>query len=363
MESVKRHKRIASLQRKLLAGIVGVIMALTGVSGINQYFDNAQASETAELVENRAEFWKVVAGEEAPSASNVQTKLAIQLRDELGEKSVQVTELPSGIEDFKAGANDFGGIEDRIGVNPFDPGALNCDTCGTLTSEMKGNLLLIKQGALNSVLAADQASVPTDRGYNLTPFDMSLPLWIGLVYTSATTAALVIAIRRDAKRNGYSANMLNWQYEGGSSSDPYRRISRRLSPLYVPIVLKLERKFDKSQDGDEVLQALNLGESEAKLRQALQLIRDLPASERARPDVTAQRELIERLLGDLDEQVENFAAEYRPMNVGNSTEAKLRAIQALSQDANDSIMARREALKEMAGDDTDHQPRGQTATG
>lgn len=363
MEAPRRHKRIATLQAKILAGIADILMALTAASGAYQVVENSQANETATLIENRAEFWKVVAGEQAPNASNVQTKLAIELRDELGAKSVQVTKLPSGIEEFRAGANEFGGIEDRIGLNPFEAGALKCETCGSLSTEMMGKLLFIKQGKLDQVLSAEQAAVQTDRGLNLTPFDLSLPLWIGLTYVTATTAALVIAIRVDARRNGYKSNMLSWRYEGGSSSDPYRRISRRLSPLYVPIVLKLERRFDKSKDGEEVLTVINLSESRQKLLQALGIIRELPQSSQRDPKVIAQKELIQRLLGEIDEQVEDFATDYQPKDVGTGINARLAAVQTLSQEASDSIKGRQAAIDELNGARSQSEQRGQTATG
>lgn len=365
MEAPRRHKRIATLQAKILAGVAGVLMALTAASGVYQGISNHQANETASLIENRAEFWKVVAGEQAPSASNVQTKLAIELRDELGAKSVQVTKLPSGIEEFRAGANDFGGIEERIGINPFEAGALKCETCGSLSTEMKGKLLFIKQGKLDQVLASEQATVSADRGINLAPFDMSLPLWIGLVYTSATTAALVISIRLDARRNGYSANKLSWTYEGGTTADRYRHMSRRMSPLYVPIVLKLERRFDKSKDGDEVLTTINLSESREQLRQALHLIGQLPAIERQQTEVIEQKRLIEALLGDIDEQVESFSAEYQPMRVGRGVDSQLAAIDALTMEASDRIRGRQAAIGDVygTGSKTDDQPKGQTATG
>lgn len=341
--STQRHKRIARLQSRIVRGVAAVILALTLIGGWKQVYDNHQAGNQATEVDQRADFWRVIASDKSPNASNIKNKLAITLRDNLGSIDPNATVLPDELQQFKAGPNDYGGIESEINMAPFDNTGLSCTGCGSLSPEMKTKLLEIKQGKLQTVLSDEQAAVPEQSLY-LAPFNLNLVVWIGLVYGSTTVAALVIAVKRDSQEHDYRASLLDWDYDGGSLADKYRRMSKLISPLYFVTVLPFQRKLNKDGTHSEALQIMGLTESDTKLRRALSEIRALPQTEQEDPSVIQQRELIESLLGQIDHQVMNHTGREDPSSVANRA---VKNIQALTSEAESVISIRAKAIEEL----------------
>ncbi len=353
--STQRHKRIASLQARVLGGIVAVVLALTTMSGMKQAFDHHTASNQAEMVAKRNEFWQIVAHQKAPNASNVKNSFAITLRNKLGDPDTRATALPQEIEEFRAGPNAFGGIESELGFVPFDNTGQQCTVCGSLSSDMKTKLLQIKQGNLSTVLGQEEATVG-DTSWHFTPFDMNTLLWLAFVYSGSTIGAMMFAVRRDSHDHNYRASLLDWQYDGGSQADIYRRLSKQISPLYFVTVLPLQRKLSKDKTHSKVLEAIGLASSDAKLRAALTQIDALPLSQQNDIGVIEQRELIESLLDQIDQQVNNYNnTDDLSLVVTHSIES----IQVLTRDAADAINSRSAALGEI--DKTDAQASGKTS--
>ncbi len=353
--TTQRHKRIASLQARVLAIVVGVLVSLTAMSGIKQAYDHHVSNNQAETVARRNEFWQIIARQKSPNASNVKNSFAITLRDKLGEQDSKAVTLPREIEEFRAGPNAFGGIESELGFVPFDNTGQQCTICGSLSSDMKTKLLQIKQGNLSTVLGQEEATIG-DVSWHLTPYDMNMLLWLAFVYTGSTIGAIMFAVRRDSHNHNYRASLLDWQYDGGSQADTYRRLSKQVSPLYFMTVLPLQRKLSKEKTHAEVLEAIGLASSDAKLRSALTQIDALPLSQQDDLEVVRQRELIESLLDQIDHQVNNYnnTGDLSPV-VSHSIES----IQMLTRDASDAINSRSAAIGEI--EQTDTQARGRNS--
>lgn len=342
-----RYKSIYNWQRKILLVIATGIITLTSLSLTSQAINNWQAGNQAKVVTERNEFWQIVAQQKKPAASNVKNSFAITLRDKLGPQDDHATTLPTEIEEFRAGPNAFGGIETELGFVPFDNSGQQCVVCGSLNTDMKTKLLLIKQGKLSTVLGQEEATIG-DTSWHFTPFGMNTLLWLGFVYTGSTVAALSLAIRHDSRKHNYRPGSLDWEYDGGSVADEYRRLCKQISPLYFVTVLPLQRKLSKDKTHTEILEMMGLDSSDTKLRAALNQLNSLPAEKQNELGVVEQRELIESLLDQIEQQVVSYTEGEDPSMAAIRS---VDSIQALTREAAMVITSRALSLEELETQD------------
>ena len=361
MSSKPRHARILKLQSAIAGAMLSLVLVFTGGNAALQMQESNQVAETTQLIDQRVDFWKVVAGEQAPNSSGVNTRLAVDLREALGGAEASAESLPKAVSEFKAGPNTYGGVEELIGMNPFDNSGRGCDVCGPLSSQMKADLLLIKQGKLDVLLASEQAAAPKDTGIDVTPFSgVAGALFWAAVYTIGTTSALVIAVRRDGKANNYRPNMVRWVSEGGSLDDSYRKISKLLSPAYVYVVVPLSRRFDKTKDLSEVLKETNLGDVDQNIREVEAALRALPESMRNSSEADSLRQLLSDLRTELDAQVHNYDDAFTAKLLGTiSGTVDLGLLKRRLDDSQAILDARREAYAVLDGPQVTEQPRGE----
>lgn len=338
-----RYKSIYNWQRKIILTFVAGLFTLTSLSLTAQAINNWHAGNQAKVVTERNEFWQIVAQQKKPAASNVKNSFAITLRDKLGAQDAHATALPTEIEEFRAGPNAFGGIETELGFVPFDNSGQQCVVCGSLNSNMKAKLLQIKQGNLSTVLGQEEATIG-DTSWHFTPFGLNSLLWLGFVYTGSTVAALTLAIRHDSRKHNYRPSSLDWEYDGGSAADEYRRLCKQVSPLYFVTVLPLQRKFSKDKTHTEILEMMGLDSSDTKLRAALDQLNSLPEEKQNELGVVEQRELIESLLDQIEQQVVNFTDGEDPSAAAIRS---VDSIQALTREAAMAINSRAQGREEI----------------
>lgn len=166
-QEILRHQINALLVFVVLT--VAAILIGAGVQGLQH---NTQRHEVA-AAQNRAHFWRVIAGEEVPNTPTVDNALAQDLKERLGPIDRNTTELPDEIKHFRGSSNSYGGITDAIGRDPFDNQGLPCQECGPLDRSTQKNLLEIKRGYVDRVVRSDTPIL--DATYTVTPY--GLPTW------------------------------------------------------------------------------------------------------------------------------------------------------------------------------------------
>lgn len=301
MEQNRRHKRLLRLQSKIAGTIFGAILGITAISGITQGVDQVKQTSAHSQAEQRADFWRVVASEKPASSTSVDQTLATELSRRLGPPEASATALPQEINDFEAGANRYGSIEKHLGFDPFDNSGKSCVECGPLNSYMKSKLLQIKQGNVNQVINTELIDTESD-AIQLTPFGLPNLVWFGFVYLGGGMVALVLAIRKDARENGYRQQELNWSNTGGTRADHYKRLSKLISPLYFYTVLPLRHRQGK--DYDEALRQTGLYADYQELQGFLADTKQLPAGER---DQVIDE--LSQLLDKIHAQVRNYVGD------------------------------------------------------
>lgn len=149
----RRYSQLALKIWGLAGGVVAMIfVAVILVASVH----NSGVNSANHQIEARHHFWQVVAGQTTPSAPTVDNKLALDLRVALHSRN------PSqAINNFTGNSNEYGGITDQIGVDPFS--GQSCHECGPLSSYMKDRLGEIRNGNVAEVVATDK---PTGHKYS-----------------------------------------------------------------------------------------------------------------------------------------------------------------------------------------------------
>lgn len=295
-----KHSLLLTVQVKIIAvlfAFLSVVGIATASIQLVQHHDHRRATATAEA---RSHFWKVVAGVEQPNAATVDNTLAQDLHDRLGPSTVvgdpnSFNRISQRIEDFRGNSNEYGGITDAIGYDPFADETLPCKECGPLDARTIHNLLLIQQGNLKVVLAKD---VPhySDK-YKFTPFGVGvLPVavlawFIGGPITLAAAHQRLMGLSRAEKVHDYDIRQfsdLSWSLNG--DHDGTKLALMALSPsFFLPFTVwraANKRRFEKKvcaaypsemamvQDIDRVLARVSLRHGDNPKIQALQHARE-----------------------------------------------------------------------------------------
>lgn len=340
LESTKRHKRIAGLQGKILGAITALLIGATALFGGVQKFNNNDALEARATAETRIEFWEVVASKKTPQGTTIVNKLAINLREALGTVDPSATELPEAVTSFTAGPSDYPGVISDLGIEIFNDEGLSCSDCGPLNAYMQNQLLSIKQGNVSSITAAETAAMPVVQDVSLAPFGMPVLLWGALAYLTATTASLMVAVRIDSKRYQYHRVLLNWGSDGGSSTDPYKRMSKAMAFPHFWAIIKIDEKLGKSLR--DVLKEVNLSEEATTIAQLKKQLEALPEG-RKRSDLRA---MLDELEGGINEQVSNYLGRDREFKQMEA-DALSQRIADTAQSISDKLDVRRSAHKEL----------------
>lgn len=341
MSAQERHKRILGRQAKLAGAIWGVFLTITTLLGGVQTFQNHQAEASVASAEQRSNFWRIISGDEAPSSTRVNDTFATTLRDNLGKIDPGATSLPKEITDFRAGVNEYGGIQSELGFNPFDSTGQSCDVCGGLSADMQDKLLQIKQGRVDQVIQSE-VTANQPQGYNLAPAGLPLIAWFGMVYLGTGTFALVMAVRKDCLENDYTSSELDWSTNGGFSADRYKKYSKAISPAYFLVVLPLSKK--KGASYDQLLENIGMTDDEQEIRELITATDRLPESERAEA-----RGKLEFLLDEIQKQVRNHVGSDRTFR---ETEAdRVRSdVQAAVDDISERLAIRDRIINTPASD-------------
>lgn len=340
MSAQRRHSRITKLQAKIFGVIAGGLLALTVAFGGIQAVQNHEASQATASAEIRAEFWQVVAGDKAPQSATSANKLAVNLRDSLGTIDSTATELPEAIQSFAAGPSDYPGINEELGINAFNDQGLSCSDCGPLDGYIQNQLLEIKQGNVQQVASTELSNAPKVDGLHLTPLGMPIIAWVSIVYLAGGAASLMAAVRIDSRRNDYNRVLLDWKKDGGSSADPYKKISKAISPGYFLAVLPLQNKFGK--DMSDILREVNLLEDDITLDAFLKQVEALP------PGSTRDqlRNMLEELKSGIDEQVSNYLGRDRDF-ANMEAQALSNRVGEITKAIADKLEARASAHREL----------------
>lgn len=169
---------------KMAVGASALSLTIGAVSAI----DRNDAQERAEVAQQEAHFWQVVAGEAPGSSPTVDNRLARDLSEILGDTDA--------INDFRGSSNLYGGISSEIGFDPFDGTGQSCVECGPLDQEVRENLALIDAGRLEDVLTPLDVDVPST-GLEFTPFGWSVSSSLLVLWLLGGPVAFFGAARQD----------------------------------------------------------------------------------------------------------------------------------------------------------------------
>jgi hypothetical protein len=136
----------AALVWAVIAAVLLVWLAVAAVSSASashSYHNQISHAQT------RNHFWQVVSGQADGSEPTVDNKLAVDL---------QLLKTQKDVAAFHGDSNQYGGITDAIGVDPFDDSCGN--ECGYLTSYMRTTLAKVQSGQVDAVVTADTVSKP-----------------------------------------------------------------------------------------------------------------------------------------------------------------------------------------------------------
>lgn len=334
MLATQRHRRIWKLQVKIVAGIWGVLLSAAAITGGYQQYEHIQAQEEFEKAEQRSDFWRIIAGTQAPSSVSADAKLASTLSDLLGPIDPSATELPEEVVDYNVTINTFGGVERALGFEPF---VVESGTgIGSLNNYMLNQLLRIKQGAVESVVA-DELSDAEPQGYEATLFGVPLVLWFGAAVIGGNTFALLLAVRNDSRDHKYDRRELNWKNTGGTTADAYKRRSKLVSPLYFWAIVPLQ----KGEDYEALLRNTNLLDEHRDLTVLLGKLHELPAGTQ-----DGARDQIEQLLAQIDQQVRSYVGEDLTFESDDADRVSA-LVQARTAEIAQSLSLREEALREL----------------
>lgn len=176
------NKRIGHVLRASVAVLV-VLGGALGVQAVQHHSVNQEIQAATE----RVDFWTgIESGEIRGTSPDVQ--LARDLHELLGETDESASTLPVEVTSFEGSPNRYAGVQDELGFAPFDDSNTSCNNCGPLTGDMKENLLLIKQGNLESVLASDTPEPAP--GYRITP--PGVPAYAGVLFLLVTAGGYVL---------------------------------------------------------------------------------------------------------------------------------------------------------------------------
>ncbi len=245
----KRHPVLLRFQMKVLGIAFAAILALTGVGWYQQQSAVQTQQQAAAEADVRADFYRIIAGQESPGDSGVKTRLAEDLRELLGETNPSATSLPKTVEDFDiATSNRYRGISDELGVDPF-ASASTCTECGQLSAEFKAKLLQIKKGQVEALISSEAVTV--DTSLHLTPFGVSGLSELGLIWLLGGPLSLALAHRwANARENDYQLRRfgdLDWKLDG--TCDGTKMTLMALSPsFFAPYLIwrkHQRREFEK----------------------------------------------------------------------------------------------------------------------
>lgn len=319
----QRHKRILGRQAKLAGVIWGVVLSITTLLGGVQTFQNHQAQASVASAEKRSNFWRIISGDEAPSSTRVNDTFATTLRDDLGKIDPSATSLPKEITDFRAGVNEYGGIQSELGFNPFDGTGQSCDVCGGLSTEMRDKLLLIKQGRVDQVIQSE-VTANQPQGYSLAPAGLPLIAWFGMVYLGAGTFALIMAVRKDCLENDYTSAELDWSTNTGFTEDRLKKFSKAISPGYFLVALPLMKK--RGDDYEGLVDRIGMTDDVKELKELLRAVDALPEQERE-----ATRAQLEKLYEEILMQVRNNVGSDRVFVESEADEIRQRVQMAIDK--------------------------------
>jgi hypothetical protein len=324
MQADQTHARIFRMQ----SVVFGIIMAVgtflnVGKVAANEISQHHQAAEYSKA-EDRADFWRIVAGKQPARSANVKEVFAASLSSQLGPTDATATSLPDELKNLNVGANQYSGIDKALGFNPFDNQGVQCRTaCGHLSSYMQAQLLQIKQGGVDNIIQTDLTSnIPSS--YSLWPYILAEVV----LYLGGGMFAMILAVKRDSKTHDYAPQELNWKDTGGTVADRYKKLSYRVSPAYFWVVLP----YKKGDSYQAALKQTGLYADHTELLDILKRSEQLPKAEAQRI-----RDDIMPLLQDIDTQVGNVAGVER---VFKDTEA-----QAVSRDISETLQGITQRLK------------------
>lgn len=139
-------------------GIAAVLLAWVFVALAYNAIQTHQHSDEVAHHEAYSQFLLTVAGEDSSTLPLVGNKLAVTLRERLGPRDPNATDLPEGITHLRGSSNEYGGVAAEIGENPFE--SRGCGECGPLDSRARGHLLAIKRGEVYAVIEETRPDEP-----------------------------------------------------------------------------------------------------------------------------------------------------------------------------------------------------------
>lgn len=320
------YAAIAKAQMKAVAVLFAVLAAAGTAAGTAQAIDHHTTRNEIAAAGNRAHFWRVIAGEEAPNAPTVDNALAKDLKERLGPIDRNASELPDEIKEFRGSSNTYGGITDAIGTDPFDSQGAPCLECGPLDAETQRNLLEIKRGHVNDVLRRDTPLL--DETYTLTPWGLSGVETAGLIWVVGGPLTLVYALKRTRAKG------LDWRLDG---NDPAAKaliqfIALPAFAVHRPVHAIRRRRFLKRVRECYPEHTALLAEVDHMLDRASLRYGDeqrVIAVQAARDELQQQLESLTRSreAGDLDVLVENM--ESRLVDIKQSLEIRKEVLKEL----------------------------------
>jgi hypothetical protein len=267
---IRRHTHIVTTQFRTMVTLL--ILTIILIAGFNapKVIEQGGINNANRQVEETNHFFSVIAGEEVGRSNQASDKLAVRLH------SIVEDGTSADLTDFTARANEYRGINDDLGFNPFDTQGRSCNECGVLTDDMLENLALIEDGKLDAVL---RSTANINPGLTLTPFGM--PVWaFGLAWWQVVGG---IGLYRGLRR--YGDRSLTWQRDG--VADDLELKSFLMAPLpltgyWVYNRRKLRRLAVRDR---EVLTALGAHDDLTEIDRAIQSLKALPSGDYRHDDI------------------------------------------------------------------------------
>ena len=303
-----RHRRISGLAAKLAGLAAGVMMSITVALGFVQSSHNSDTADNYKKAVAEVQFWDVVAGKKAPDSSSAANHLAFDLRDSLEQSKNSASAVAK---DFAAGVGEYSGAQDSVGADLFDPAKGQCNDCGPLSDYAKARLSQVEKGQIAVIEAQIMSSAALPEGLVLTPFGMSIWLWLSTFYLVGGTLAALVAVKVDSKKEQYPALLLNWD-ETNTTADRYKRFMKLLAPGYVYVVVPLKEKSGKSYE--HVLREIGLNTQYTTVRDLLNRAAALPEGDRK----TTLLHQIENMRSEIEGQVADYVGKDREFQQQNA---------------------------------------------
>ncbi len=343
MNVVSRHMHI--LRAQIVAVAAALAISVAGMSFLansqNQNFDQ-ETTRQAQVTE-RNDFYQVIAGTEGADSNNASDKLAVDLHQTFEPVVRREATFETVVSEFSASSQEYRGITEDIGFNPFDAVGLSCEECGQLNSTMRSNLeQIFVQDNLASLIEEVQV---VENTVSVTPFGWSVWFTLLVVWQIAGSIGLLYGLAR------YGGRKLTWKRDG--QNDGIELVTVLVSPLGFAVFHFFYNKpaLKRLQNRDnEILEASGLSTELEQIERQIGILRELSAGS------AETREVVDTI-AELEAQraeILAYPSSLSERDVARTLSGALRGADGLLERSRSVLDSHNEAVDELNALDVTH---------